>query len=225
MGVIMQNSFHLKSTLKVAKRGFTLIELLVVLTIIGLVMAGLGIALRDSGGSTGLASGQRVVASMLTATRGQAILHQTNARLLIALNDAGPNSEGRTLRYLVIVRQNESGQWVPTSEGVFLPRNVFMVPEPNGTNNGLFVNWNGDARHSNGQSVTKNVEGIPSVSDWIVFEYNSSGVLSNAPPDREIILAAGRQQSADQIVLESQTNVRGIVLRRVGTYSLFSTAL
>ena len=222
---MQRQTTHFEANGRRFRSAFTLIELLVVLTIIGLVMAGIGVAFRDSGGGASLAGGQRVVASMLTAARGQAILHQTNARLLVALDDVSGSSNQRTLRFMVVVRQNDEGNWVPISEGVYLPRNIFFVPERNGDNETLFVNWNGSARYSNGERVEKVVEGIDAVGEWIVFEYNASGILSNAPPDREIILAQGRQRSPNQIVLDNQSSVRGIVLRRVGTYSLFDANL
>lgn len=51
-------------------RGFTLLELLVVLTIVGLAMAGVGLALRDNGGALLEREGERL-AALLEAGRAQ----------------------------------------------------------------------------------------------------------------------------------------------------------
>ncbi|MCH8475366.1 MAG: type II secretion system GspH family protein [Opitutales bacterium] len=202
-------------------KAFTLIELLVVMGLIVLLLGGIGLANRGGSGQQ-LDAAQRTVASLLQATRGQAILHQTEARLLVAAeNPSVATKRPKKLSFFLIVRQNDEGGWVPVNSGHHLGNRVFFVPENNGDNAPLFAHWNGVARYSNVSSEELMVEGYEHLESWYSFAYNSAGVLQNAPPDLEIILGEGRRQSAREIVFADERSTRGIILRRVGTYSLF----
>ena len=219
------------------QRGFTLIELMVVMVIMGAVIVGIGLAARDSGGATGVASGQRLVASLLTSTRGQAVLHQTNARLLIA-ND--PDRKEEYLRYFLIVRETfpGSGEWERVGEGTFLPKNVYFVPweandeavtfanwdSPNGANRSIYKETNTSGKGSAVKTWMVN-EAMEGSREWIYYQFGSNGrIRGNGVPDplnNRIVLAHGRP-SQGAPVLEGDQYVRGMVLRRVGTFTLFN---
>jgi len=108
-------------------RGFTLIELLAVVALIAVFSGVLGLALRHPGEAVVLQAAQGTLASLCSATRGQAALTQQNARLVIVVDPADPESH---LRYLEIVHEEAagSGQWRAEGGGVFLPRGVYLVP-------------------------------------------------------------------------------------------------
>ena len=203
------------------RKAFTLIELLVVMGLIALILGGLGLALQRGSGPQ-LDAAQRTVASLLQATRGQAILHQTEARLLVAAeNPPHHHKRPKKLNYFLIVKRDTDGQWVPVNDGKHLHQNVFLVPENNSENTSLFAHWNGVARYSNISAEELEVAGFPDIQQWYGIAYDHRGILQNAPPDLEIILGEGRQRGPREIVFANERSTRGIVLRRVGTYSLF----
>lgn len=207
---------------QIRRKAFTLIELLVVMGLIALIIGGIGLAHQSGGGGQQLDAAQRTVASLLQATRGQAILHQTEARLLVAAeNPATITKRPKKLSFFLIVKRDLNGEWVPVNEGHFLHNNVFFVPENNSENNSLFAHWNGVARYSNIPAENLTVNGVEGIERWYSLAYNSSGVLQNAPPDLEIILGQGRRQGPQEIAFADERSTRGIILRRVGTYSLF----
>ncbi len=113
--------------MKTKRSGFTLIELLTVIAIIALVLGGFGLALFR-GGDRGVAlqAGQSTLSSLLTGTRGQAILNQTNAMLVV---DRDPASEGflRSFRIAVETPQG-SNRWRFVGVPATLPNEIFLVP-------------------------------------------------------------------------------------------------
>ena len=107
-----------------ARRAFTLIELLVVIGLIALLVGGIGMALGGRGtDGAALAAAQNTVASLVGATRAQAALHQTTARLLVYASQPPGGDADKYLRYLQVVRL-EGGNWVATGNAVTLPSPV-----------------------------------------------------------------------------------------------------
>jgi prepilin-type N-terminal cleavage/methylation domain-containing protein len=107
-------------------RAFTLIELLVVIAIIGVVAAGFGFALSDSGGNA-LATGQTTLATMVNTARAQAAVLQTETRLMIFATRGDPE---KFLRLIQVFRAEPQGSntWLPVGSAVSLPRGIFVVP-------------------------------------------------------------------------------------------------
>lgn len=109
---------------------FTLIELLVVIGLIGVLAAGLGLALSGSGNrAAALQSGQSTINSLLSGTRAQAALSQDEARLFINVTapSAAVGIPDGFLREFRIARKDGSN-WVVTGDGVFLPKGTAFVP-------------------------------------------------------------------------------------------------
>jgi prepilin-type N-terminal cleavage/methylation domain-containing protein len=125
-------------------RGFSLIELLTVVGLIVILLAVVGTALTGRGGDgTALLAGQNTLQSLVSATRAQAALHQTTARLLVYATPPPGGDADKYLRYLQIVREEPagSGTWIAADTATLLPRGVFIVPPANiTTTNG--VSWN-----------------------------------------------------------------------------------
>ncbi|MES2694672.1 MAG: type II secretion system protein [Verrucomicrobiota bacterium] len=115
-----------------AKRGFTLIEVLIVVGLIVILTGFVSVSLGGRGGQgAALASAQSIVSGLVSATRSQAILNQTNARLLVyAQNPTGGLDNTRYMRALQIVReeQPDTGVWIAVGDVVLLPSPVCVVP-------------------------------------------------------------------------------------------------
>jgi type II secretory pathway pseudopilin PulG len=114
---------------------FTLVELLVVIGVIVILVGGLAIALAGRGGEgAALTNAQSLVAGMVGATRAQAALHQTNARLIIyaQMPSGATGDSSKYLRSLQVVRQetlaNGNTVWVAAGDPVTLPAPICVVP-------------------------------------------------------------------------------------------------
>jgi len=107
-------------------RGFTLIELLVVLGIITLLAGGLGLALRDGESARALEAAQATVASLVSAARVEAVLHQNRTMLVF---DADPSGDCFLRGVQVAVESApDSGRWRIAGPGAVLPRGICVVP-------------------------------------------------------------------------------------------------
>ncbi len=213
--------------------GFTLIELLVVLGIIAAVVGGIGLAMRGGDDSVALGTAQRTMASMLTATRAQAVMNGTQARLIVHVD---PDEPDRFLRKVGIMRRAETGgDWIPTSDGTMLPRGTYFVPNPNhvGAADGLFGgDWNpatdgGDAvsRYPDPRMSIAYPDSDVQARLWAYYEFGPDGQLTNdMGMNNQIVLTPGRRTQLTP-VFENPENVRGLVIRRIGTFHLINERL
>lgn len=105
--------------------GFTLIELLVVIALIAVLSAGLGIVLTGGDTGTRLRGAEAQASGIFTAARTQAVLRQTEARVLIARDS---NSYEHHLRFLGVVYEDpeNAGSWIATSDGTLLPDGIYF---------------------------------------------------------------------------------------------------
>lgn len=114
-------------TCRVRRGGFSILELVIVLSLIALLGAGLGIALRSGGGAP-MRAGETTLARMAQSARAQAVLLQTPARLII-LDDPGDLSGH--LRWCGIVfadPDTDEVSWIAANQGQSLPGGVLFRP-------------------------------------------------------------------------------------------------
>ena len=110
------------------RRAFTLAELLVVIGLIATLTVGVGYALGGRAiEGVALASAQHTVAALVDSARAQATLHQTPVRLLIYASPPPNGNSEKYLRYLQVVRL-ENTAWVAAGEPVVLPAPICIVP-------------------------------------------------------------------------------------------------
>jgi prepilin-type N-terminal cleavage/methylation domain-containing protein len=198
--------------------GFTLIELLSVIAIIGIFAGLIGLAFRGGGDSTvGLQASQSTIVSMMTLARGQAAVSGRNAAFLV---NNSPASE-RYRRYVIVVVQNESGNWVALNDGVFLPQGCYVVPqtEPSGAAIETGSNWTGLASNALQTSVSQAFVSATS-ENWEGVNITARGTTSNTG---DIIVANGRVQapgSSPPFVFLNPDNVRGVNVLSYGTTRL-----
>jgi prepilin-type N-terminal cleavage/methylation domain-containing protein len=115
------------------RSGFTLIELLVVVGLIVLLVGGGALALTGRGSEgAAMTNAQSLLSGLVGATRAQAALHQTSARLIIYAQLPPTGDASKYLRSLQVVRQetlaNGTTVWVAASDPVTLPSPVCVVP-------------------------------------------------------------------------------------------------
>jgi prepilin-type N-terminal cleavage/methylation domain-containing protein len=234
-------------TLRDGSAGFTLIEVLIVIAIIVTLVVGGGLAIGGRGGDgAALANAQNLVTSLVGATRAQAALHQTAARLIV--NGQQPPAANSTtyLRSLQIVRQDTSNNaiWVAVGDPVTLPIPICVVPpSPVPTNHlNTGVAWNNNAATGpvstltvltgfsyRGQlnATTNQFFGTQSQSGRILYlEFASDGTVSSntsGNPTKIALTTAELRPNAFPL-FNNAGSVRGLFVRRSGSISLVDLA-
>jgi len=111
-----------------AVQGFSLVEIIVVIALIALLATGLGLALTGGGG-TGLRAGEAAVAGLFTAARQNAVLHQTEARVIV-LDERDDPERGRRLGLIVQAVDTQGvplpNEWIAVSDNILLPRETLV---------------------------------------------------------------------------------------------------
>jgi len=148
------------STFRAKGAAFTLIEVIVVVGLIALLAGGLGLAFRGGERAVALQTGQRTLAGLAAAARGQAAVSGRNAGLLV-VSDLG--SPGDHLRRLVVAaRSPVDGAWIPIDAWITLPVGVALLPPvtPTGALVGVDDDWSGLRSHAF-TTATESCDGIP----------------------------------------------------------------
>lgn len=204
--------------MKSAARAFTLIELLVVIGLIGVLAAGIGMALTRGNSGTALQSAQGTLQAMIASARAQAAIKQATADLVV---DVDPASDGFLRRFYVVVGSEAVGS------PILLPQGTFLVPNNTG------------ATYSGG------VVFEPAIADWsatvsTAFTDNSATVSNVAgtfhkvvgitirgtasPGGGNLVLAAAERRDADTIAFNNPAAVRGAVVSSYGVLTLVDDA-
>ncbi len=196
-----------------SSRAFTIIELLVVIGLIGILAAGIGLALSRGNSGTALQAGQGTLQSLISAARAQAAIRQATADLVI---DTNRESDGFLRNFYIVVGGEAVG--APIS----LPQGIYLVPRNTTTTYGGGVifepatsDWTNKVSTAFADtSVTiSNVTGTYSRVVGITVRGNA------APGGGTLILASGDRRSADTVAFTNPNSVRGA---RVSTYGVLT---
>jgi type II secretory pathway pseudopilin PulG len=232
-----------------AAGAFSLIELLVVMGLIVLLAGGAAMALSGRGGEgTALVNAQSLVSSMVGATRAQAALQQTRARLIVyAQIPPGANADAeKYLRMLQIVREQTlatgTNVWVAVGDPVKLPTPICVVPPAPVPTNHLRLpagqTWNNNV--ATGPVSTLTVQagfnyrgqvtatanqffGVNGQSGRVLYlEFNPDGtVQSNATGSpTKIALSTAIVGGNTPPLFNNKEGIRGVLVRRIGAVSL-----
>ena len=199
---------------------FTLLELLAVLGIVTLVAGSAGLAMRDGSPGVALTAGQETVASLLAAARSAAMMNQSRAMLIV---NADPGGE-RFLRGLDVVVETAplSNRWCTTGPAGLLPRGVYVVPSRDESTGVVFAplhddppTWPAGRRSTLAALPQGSVVLLPGHVAarycGMVDPLSASGACQGGK-----IVLAGARRTAEAVVFEQVTWVRGIAISRYG---------
>jgi prepilin-type N-terminal cleavage/methylation domain-containing protein len=202
--------------------GFTLVELLVVIALIAMLVGGMGVALRNPDESVALQAAQGALTSLLNATRGRAASRQQNARLVIAADPADAESYLRRLQVVWLDPADPAG-WLAASDGINLPRGVYVVPA-----SVLAVPGNPawpEPRRSTAlpsSPLVMTINGVAAPESYFV-SFTPRGTTGGGC----VVLTVGRLRAAPAgpvLTLDDPDNVRGVLIRTSGALTLLNDA-
>jgi hypothetical protein len=226
------------------RRAFTVMGVIVIL------VGGSALALSGRGGEgTALTNAQSLVSGLVGATRAQAALHQTNARLIVyAQQPPAANADAaKYLRALQIVRQETlptgTPVWVAAGDPVTLPTPICVVPPSPVPTNHLRagVTWNNTVAtgpvstltvangfNYRGQSAGTTLQffGAQGQSGRILYlEFAPDGtIVSPATSPTKIALATAIVGGNVLPLFNNASGVRGLFVRKSGAVSLVADA-
>lgn len=185
--------------------GFSLLELVVVLSLIALLGAGLGFALRSGGGAP-MRAGETALARMAQAARAQAVLLQTPARLIIL--DDPEDREGHLRRYGVVHANPDAPEvrWRAANDGNHLPDGV-LYRAPAGTAR-MALEFPVDTEEGL-------AEGGGGARNWFFIEFDPRGRL--AGPEASVRVPLAREaEDWDGNVASLPAASGGFIVQRSG---------
>lgn len=226
--------------------GFTLVELLVVMGVMIVLVGGFALAIAGRGGEgAALANAQSLVSSLVGATRAQAALHQTNARLIVYAQMPTAGDAAKYLRALQILRQetlaNGTTVWVAVGAPVTLPAPICVVPPAPVPANHLRagVAWNNNVAMGPVSTLTiatgfnyrgqvnataSQFFGVQGQNGRILYlEMDQTGaVISPAPSANPVKIALTTAILGGNALpqFNNASGVRGLIVRRSGAISL-----
>jgi prepilin-type N-terminal cleavage/methylation domain-containing protein len=215
-----------------SKRAFTLVELLVVISIILLASS---VIFLGTGGGEGakLSSAQRIVSGIAQGARGQAILKNTETRLIIH-ND--PSDPEKYLRYFGIVYYGDeldaagnvvNTGWLAATQGTYLPEGIYFS-EPLSQSND-FGDFRGpipdtislDFPRARVGANTNQLSGGGG-TEFFQYGYNANGTSAN--PNEWLVLQAGTLRPVgpnayeiDFDAVETESLKAALIFRRAGS--------
>ena len=202
-----------------ANSAFTLIELLVVISII--LLASSIIFLGGSGGGGAkLSSSQRIVSGIAQGARGQAILKNAKARLIIYSDVSSNQDDEKKLRYFGIVYEAKDtpvdNDWVAATQGTYLPDGIYFNKELSSGND-----WTESKMNIKYPRTTTEVEGTG--EEYFYYEFNSNGNMASGFDNDWLVLQAGTLKPVSgnlEVIFteEKNTNLKtALIFRRAGT--------
>ena len=207
-----------------SKSGFTIIELLVVIALILLVSSFIFIG-GGGGDGAALTASQRIVSGVAKGARSQAILKNTEARLIIHNDSSEPDKYRRLFGIIYADPEDESGtpDWIAGSQGTLLPEGIYFDPEL--SESALSSSWSlsNETQIEFPRAVAKS---LGSGTDFYHYEFNSNGTMASGFSNAALVIRAGTLKpdgsnySIDFDDEEKEYIASALIFRRVGTSTL-----
>lgn len=212
-------------------RGFTLVELLVAVGLIVLLAGGIGLALKDTGGSA-LATAQTTLATLVGTARAQAAVNQTRARLLVHASRPPSGDAEKYLRLLQVFREEPvaSNTWIAVGTAVYLPRGVYVVPS---SVSGLLASgttWPANPPLLSSLTQTFNPgqpAGTPfNAANALYLEFNPDGTVTgmNGQSYMRLVVGTAALSSSNVPQFNNSGAVRGLLIRPMGAVTFVNDA-
>jgi prepilin-type N-terminal cleavage/methylation domain-containing protein len=204
------------------QQAFTLIELLVVISVI-LIAASIVVVTGRGGSGAALSSSTRIVNSIVQGARGQAILQNAPARLIIYAEEDNEDPD-KFLRFFGIVYwgtdQNENEGWIAATQGTYLPRGIYFDPDLSASAGSS--TWS--ANTMNLDFPVRSAQGPDSDSDsetffYYEFEANGRAELANA----WLVIRAGFLDQNNEINFDRDEDAMlkaALIIRQSGTATI-----
>lgn len=205
------------------KQAFTLIELLVVISVI-LIAASIVVVTGRGGSGAALSSSTRIVNSIVQGARGQAILQNQRARIIIYANADRNSTDAadpdKHLRFFGIVYAdpNDPNRWIAATQGTYLPRGIYFDPA---LSSGITEsNWSQDnVMRLNFPRASAQPEGTGDVFYW--YEFLPNGRARD--PNAWLVIRAGflNQNNAVDFSRDEDAMLKAaLIIRQSGTATI-----
>ena len=207
-------------------KGYTLIELLVVLGLMTIAFSFVIVnTVNDEGMS--LKSSLRILSAVAQGVRGQAIMNQSPARLIIYADQGQDRDQNKYLRFFGIVTQDPKNpkKWIAGTEGTYLPKGIYFMPE-------LSQRANGRGRqvgkmHLEYPRIRSKFNDPRYGEEYYYYEFNANGTMAAKFVNTWLIFGAGTLEPKGNRQLDvsfdnpSQERLKsGLIFRKVGSTTL-----
>jgi len=208
-------------------RGFTLIELLVVIGLISVLVAGIGLSMRQGDPTSALRAGQNTLVGLMSAARGQAALNQTDAMIVVDVTNVNNDEFLRSLQ--VVVLTGAPNFWRPVGDPILLPQGVYVVPPASATATGLVMTGDWTTRRSAGfiSGTSGDIEERPVDANYTVpktnafasrkyLRFQKFNAFGTTGASGMLLVTSGRRSGAAEVTLDNPEFIRGLRLSKYG---------
>ena len=207
-------------------KGYTLIELLVVIGLMTIAFSFVVVNTMNNQGVS-LKSSQRILSAVAQGAKGQAIMKQSPARLIIYADQGKDRDDNKYLRFFGIVTQDPSNprRWIAGTEGTYLPKGVYFMPELSQMANGR--NTRIGKMYLEYPRIQPKANDINNGEEYYYYEFNANGTMAAKFVNAWLIFGAGTLQPKNNRQLDvtfDNPSLEGmksaLIFRKVGSTTL-----
>jgi prepilin-type N-terminal cleavage/methylation domain-containing protein len=210
---------------KVQSKAFTLIELLIVIAIIGILSV--AIVTIKPGEGIDITSAEHIASSMAKSARAEAILRNTQTRLIIYNQHPKNNGElDKYLRYMGIVylqeqntnTNNAQQKWVAACNGIYLPNGVYFNDKISTKGGQLKINTPQTMKipYPRSNPVVPGEEGSV---QWYYYTFAPTGFCSKNSGARFIVSTGNIKDAGSDIILNEE-KLGGFIIHKSGNITI-----
>ena len=194
--------------------------MLVVITIIGVLLTVGALGLKNLSQSRGVSAGVPLVEAAFSEARGVSQGNGGSTRVLI---HADPEDRERYLRFMLVVSLTESGDWVATGRGTYLPENVYFSQEYSYLDHSGETGEIPSEEHNIFSSESSGSRNENLSGEYFYYQFNAEGNAADAGASF-IVGSGSRTPGAENQRVTSTSGVSnfgGIIVWKKGTTSVF----